>query len=84
MRGSDSRTARPSAGRERARRRRRSGQADDDSSRDHLIETVRDLVVFGKLPNPLVCLWVLGVSAVTFWGGYWFFIRNRDDIADII
>jgi len=48
------------------------------------IETVRDLVVFGKLPNPLVCLWVLGVSAVTFWGGYWFFIRNRDDIADII
>jgi lipopolysaccharide transport system permease protein len=48
------------------------------------IEIVRDLVVFGRLPSGLVCLWTLVTSAFTFWGGYWFFIRNRDGIADVL
>lgn len=48
------------------------------------IEIVRDLVFFGRLPNGLVCLWTFAMSAVTFWGGYWFFIRNRDGIADVL
>ena len=48
------------------------------------IEIVRDLVVMGRLPNGLVCLWTLSLSALTFWGGYWFFVRNRDGIADVL
>lgn len=48
------------------------------------IEIIRDLVVFGRLPNPLVCAWTVFLSASTFWVGYWFFKRNRDRIADVI
>ena len=48
------------------------------------IEIVRDLVVWGRLPNGWVCLWTIFLSALTFWGGYWFFDRNRDGIADVI
>lgn len=48
------------------------------------IEIVRDLVVFGRLPGGAVCLWTLAMSALTFWGGYWFFVRNRDAIADVL
>ena len=48
------------------------------------IEIIRDLVVFGRIPNLLVCLWTLFVSAATFWFGYWYFLRQRDQIADVI
>ncbi len=48
------------------------------------IEIVRDIVVFGRLPSPLVCTWTLFLSALTFWLGYWFFRRHRDGIADVI
>ena len=48
------------------------------------IEIIRDLVVFGHLPNPLVCLWTLFLSGLTFWFGYWFFCNRRDGIADVI
>ncbi|MFI5382043.1 MAG: ABC transporter permease [Tepidisphaerales bacterium] len=48
------------------------------------IEIVRDLVVFGRLPDPLVCLWTLFLSALTFWFGYWFFCKHRDGVADVI
>jgi lipopolysaccharide transport system permease protein len=48
------------------------------------IEIVRDLVVFGVLPNLLVCLWTATWSVVAFWFGFWFFRRHRDGIADVI
>lgn len=48
------------------------------------IETERDLVVFGRIPNGLVCGWTCFVSAAIFWYGYWFFGRARDGIADVI
>lgn len=48
------------------------------------IEIVRDLVVWGRLPNVWVTLWTVFLSALTFWGGYWFFERNRVNIADVV
>lgn len=48
------------------------------------IEVLRYLVVFGQLPNPWVCLWVLFCSVVTFYFGFWFFGKQRDSIADVI
>lgn len=48
------------------------------------IEIIRDLVVFGKIPNVLVILWTLFISMFSFWFGYWFFRRQRDAIADVI
>jgi homopolymeric O-antigen transport system permease protein len=48
------------------------------------IETIRDLVVFGRIPNGLVILWTTFVSMLFFWFGYWFFHRQRDAIADVI
>jgi lipopolysaccharide transport system permease protein len=48
------------------------------------IEIVRDIVVFGNLPDPLVCAWTLFLSLTTFYFGYWFFGRQRDGIADVI
>jgi lipopolysaccharide transport system permease protein len=48
------------------------------------IETIRDLVVFGKIPNGLVIAWTLFVSLFFFWFGYWFFRRQQDAIADVI
>ena len=48
------------------------------------VEIVRDLVVFGTLPNLLVSAWTAFLSAATFWFGYWFFCKTRDGIADVI
>jgi lipopolysaccharide transport system permease protein len=48
------------------------------------IEIVRDLVVLGSLPQPLVCAWSLFIAAVSFWFGFWFFGKQRDGIADVI
>jgi len=48
------------------------------------IETIRDLVVFGRVPGALVSAWTLTLSALTFWGGYWFFCKRQDGIADVI
>ena len=48
------------------------------------VEVMRDIVLFGKLPDWRVYLWTLGTSAVTFWFGYWFFDRYRNVIVDVI
>lgn len=48
------------------------------------IEIIRDLVVFGKIPNMLVVAWTVFVSMTAFWFGYWFFRRQQDAIADVI
>jgi lipopolysaccharide transport system permease protein len=48
------------------------------------IEVLRDIVVFGVLPDPRVCLWVLFLSTATFYFGFWFFGKQRDGIADVI
>ncbi|MBL6613444.1 MAG: ABC transporter permease [Reyranella sp.] len=48
------------------------------------IEIIRDLVVFGKIPNGLVIAWTLFISMFFFWFGYWFFRRQQDAIADVI
>lgn len=48
------------------------------------IEIIRDLVVFGRLPNPLVVAWTTSLSVLTFWFGYWFFRRQQDGITDVI
>ncbi|UYN97335.1 MAG: ABC transporter permease [Enhydrobacter sp.] len=48
------------------------------------IEIIRDLVVFGRLPNLLVCIWTLFLSFSTFYFGYWFFGKQRNGIADVI
>ncbi len=48
------------------------------------IEIIRDIVVFGKLPDGLVVAWTVFLSALTFWTGYWFFRRQQDGITDVI
>jgi homopolymeric O-antigen transport system permease protein len=48
------------------------------------VEVMRDLVLTGTLPNPLVILWMLATSIVTFYFGYWFFDRYRNVIVDVI
>ena len=48
------------------------------------IEIMRDLVVWGRLPGIWVCVWTIFLSALTFWGGFWFFERNRVNIADVV
>jgi lipopolysaccharide transport system permease protein len=48
------------------------------------VEIMRDLVLTGTLPNPLVVLWALATSIFTFYFGYWFFDRYRNVIVDVI
>jgi lipopolysaccharide transport system permease protein len=48
------------------------------------VEVMRDLVLTGTLPNPLVILWMLATSIFTFYFGYWFFDRYRNVIVDVI
>ena len=48
------------------------------------VEVMRDIVLLGKVPNPLVYGWVLLTSVVTFYFGYWFFDRYRNVIVDVI
>jgi lipopolysaccharide transport system permease protein len=48
------------------------------------VEVMRDLVLNGVLPNPLVVLWMLATSIFTFYFGYWFFDRYRNVIVDVI
>ncbi len=48
------------------------------------IEIIRDLVVFGRIPSLLVYSWTCFLSAGTFWFGYWYFLRQRDQIADVL
>lgn len=48
------------------------------------VEVMRDLVLIGELPNPLVVLWMLATSVFTFYFGYWFFDRYRNVIVDVI
>lgn len=48
------------------------------------VEVMRDIVLFGKLPDWRVYLWTLCTSAVTFWFGYWLFDRYRNVIVDVI
>lgn len=48
------------------------------------VEIIRDLVFFGRLPGVGVSAWTFSVSAGMFWFGYWFFSRNRANIADVL
>jgi lipopolysaccharide transport system permease protein len=48
------------------------------------IEIIRDIVVFGQIPNGLVIAWTLFISLFFFWFGYWFFRHQQDAIADVI
>jgi lipopolysaccharide transport system permease protein len=48
------------------------------------VEAMRDVVLIGTLPNPLVVLWMLGTAIFTFYFGYWFFDRYRNVIVDVI
>lgn len=48
------------------------------------VEVMRDIVLFGKLPNWYVYGWTLFTSAFTFYFGYWFFDRYRNVIVDVI
>ena len=48
------------------------------------VEVMRNLVLTGVLPNPLVILWMLVTSIFTFYFGYWFFDRYRNVIVDVI
>jgi len=48
------------------------------------IEIIRDLVVFGNIPDMRVVAWTLFISFFFFWFGYWFFRRQQDAIADVI
>ncbi len=48
------------------------------------VEIMRDLVLTGTLPDPLVVLWALATSIFTFYFGYWFFDRYRNVIVDVI
>lgn len=48
------------------------------------IEIIRDIVVFGQVPNGWVIAWTAFISMAFFWLGYWFFRRQQDAIADVI
>lgn len=48
------------------------------------IEIIRDIVVFGEVPNGWVVAWTTFISMAFFWLGYWFFRRQQDAIADVI
>jgi lipopolysaccharide transport system permease protein len=48
------------------------------------VEVMRDIVLFGRLPNWHVYLWTLFTSVFTFYFGYWFFDRYRNVIVDVI
>lgn len=48
------------------------------------VEVMRDIVLVGTAPNPLVILWMLVTSIFTFYFGYWFFDRYRNVIVDVI
>lgn len=48
------------------------------------IEIIRDIVVFGRIPNSLVTLWTTFISFFSFYFGYWYFRRQQDTIADVI
>jgi lipopolysaccharide transport system permease protein len=48
------------------------------------IEVMRDIVLLGHLPNPLVYGWILFTAVTTFYFGYWFFDRYRNVIVDVI
>jgi lipopolysaccharide transport system permease protein len=48
------------------------------------VEVMRDILLSGSLPNPLVVLWMLATSIFTFYFGYWFFDRYRNVIVDVI
>ena len=48
------------------------------------VEIMRDLVLTGVMPNPLVVLWMLATAIFTFYFGYWFFDRYRNVIVDVI
>ena len=48
------------------------------------IEIIRDIVVFGVVPNGWVIAWTAFISMAFFWLGYWFFRRQQDAIADVI
>lgn len=48
------------------------------------VECMRDIVLQGRVPNPLVYGWMLATSVSTFYFGYWFFDRYRNVIVDVI
>jgi lipopolysaccharide transport system permease protein len=48
------------------------------------IEVMRDVVLLGRLPNPLTYGWCLVTAMTTFYFGYWFFDRYRNVIVDVI
>jgi len=48
------------------------------------VEVMRDIVLFGKLPNWYVYAWTLFTSVVSFYFGYWFFNRYRNVIVDVL
>lgn len=48
------------------------------------VEVMRDVVLFGKLPNMIVYGWTLLISVFSFYFGYWFFDRYRNVIVDVL
>jgi lipopolysaccharide transport system permease protein len=48
------------------------------------VAVMRDIVLQGSMPNPLIYGWMLLTSATTFYFGYWFFDRYRNVIVDVI
>jgi lipopolysaccharide transport system permease protein len=48
------------------------------------VEVMRDVVLFGKLPNMVVYGWTLFISVFSFYFGYWFFDRYRNVIVDVL
>lgn len=48
------------------------------------VAVMRDIVLQGNMPNPLIYGWMLLTSVTTFYFGYWFFDRYRNVIVDVI
>lgn len=48
------------------------------------VEVMRDVVLFGKLPNMIVYGYTLAISLFSFYFGYWFFDRYRNVIVDVL
>lgn len=49
-----------------------------------VVRQVRDVLMWGRIPNvPLYCLWLVA-SLLVMWGGFAFFQRTRKGFADVI
>jgi lipopolysaccharide transport system permease protein len=48
------------------------------------VELIRDLLLYGRLPNPILYIATIAVSYLIFIGSYRFFMRYKAVLVDVI